>query len=62
LNGNKISDEGAEELGEAVSKLLNLTCLNLHLTENEINRQGSIFLGNSLSQYSNFPVLSLIIE
>ena len=29
ISGNGIGDEGAVKLGESVSKLLNLTCLNL---------------------------------
>jgi hypothetical protein len=30
-SNNSIGDEGAEELGEGISKLLNLTTLNLDL-------------------------------
>ncbi len=31
ISGNKIGAEGAAKLGEGVSKLLNLTSLNLNL-------------------------------
>jgi hypothetical protein len=59
---NQIGDEGAKKLSECLSKLTNLTTLNLNIGNNGISRQGSIFIGNNLSQFLKFPVFRLSKE
>jgi hypothetical protein len=59
---NKIGAKGLEKLSEILSKLKNLTTLDLKFQKNGINRQESRFIGNSLSQFLKFPVFRLYME
>ncbi len=52
LYDNNICAEGVAQIGEGVSKLLNLTHLNMDIRENGISAKESAIICDSISNFS----------
>jgi len=59
IRDNEIQDEGAEKIGEGISKLLNLTALDLDFSSNYIHADGAGKLGEGISKLLNLTTLDL---
>ncbi|EAS01232.2 tetratricopeptide repeat protein (macronuclear) [Tetrahymena thermophila SB210] len=62
LSENKISDEGAIGLGQALSEFKKLIYLDLQLQENKIGNQGVSSIARGLSKSTQIKILALILH